>query len=288
MRESLRAVATALYRPRRAFRDWSPRLAGAAGLVFLLCVLNVAAVFQAASAVGRATTGESLSVEAHVAANAYGLPAFVAPLVVWLAASALIYVALGGQAVDDPDDRVRYSRALTVTAIGLVPGALRYAVRPFVVSASVSDGLDPRSIASAHAVAQDAMLPDSAVWTAVVALTAAWSAYVWWGCWQSGLGASSERAAAVAVVVAAAIGLTAFAPVVDLWRALFGLALVLVSLPAVAFSRKLERLDLWFDLIGTRGGENVEIRPWRVAIRQVVGLFGVLTGAVVAGVLLVG
>lgn len=288
MRESLHAVATALYRPRRAFREWSPGLGGATALVLLLGVLNVAAVFQAASAVGRAITGESLSVEAHVAANAYGLPAFVAPLIVWLAASALIYVALGGQAVDDPDDRVRYSRALSVTAIGLVPGALRYAVRPFVVSASVSDGLEPSSISSAHAVAQDVMLPDSALWTAVVALTAAWSAYVWWGCWQWGLGASSERAAAVAVVAAAAIGLTAFAPVVDLWRALLGLALVLVSLPAVAFSRKLERLDLWFDLIGTRGGENVEISPWRVAIRQVVGLFGVLVGAVVSGVLLVG
>ncbi|MFB6268616.1 MAG: hypothetical protein ABEH83_01635 [Halobacterium sp.] len=220
---------------------------------------------------------------ARDAANGLVLVALLAPAVACLAIAGVFAVALGGRSHDDPDDRVSYATALAVTGIGLAPAALRYAARTFVVDRSLADrSLSPTSLDDARRLALDAMTPETALYLAVVVATVALSASVW----RAGLRAAFDRDTrivdAAVAFAAVALVLQAVVPVyVGGEAALYGAGFVLLGLPALAAPRVLERIDLFFDLLGTRG--SVELKPWRVLLEQVGGLALVLIGAALLG-----
>ncbi|GAA0656726.1 hypothetical protein GCM10009019_20930 [Salarchaeum japonicum] len=230
-----------------------------------------------------ATVQQPLASYAADAASDLAFAAFLVPFAVWIVVSGLLHVVIGGATADDYDDRVRFSAVLAVTAVGLAPTALRYLARPLVVELETAT-LTPAGIDAARALAADALTPSSSVWLAVVAATAAWSALVWWQSWQAAFDVSSRRAGTIAGVAGACFLLSALAPVlVGGGAGVVGVLLVALGIPALAFPRDLERIDLAFDLIGTRGGENVEPKPWRVALQQVSGLALVAVGTVLLG-----
>lgn len=243
--------------------------------------------YQSACANEPETVTREYASAARTAANGLTTVALLAPLALWLAAAGAFAVAMGGQGPDDPDDRVSYASVLAVVGIGLAPSVLRYAARTFLVERSLANRtLTPASLDDASRTAIDAMSPETVLYLVVVVATVAWSAYVW----RAGLRAVFDRAG-VAVDVAIAfvavlLCVQAVNPVyVGSNAVLFGVVLLLFGLPALAFPRVLERIDLFFDLIGTRG--DVELKPWRVFLEQVGGLALVLGAAVFLGVLLV-
>ncbi|MFC3476513.1 hypothetical protein [Halobacterium litoreum] len=314
----------ALVRPERAF-DEDVRARVGLAVVLALCVLNGVAATQGAGAVASATDGtvtvdnpdrpgdwicdeaatddfyenyreacanepetveRSLSSYARPAADALAGTAFLAPLAVWLAVSGVIALAFGGASADDPSDRVRLSTVAAATGVGLAPAALRYAARPFFVERSLSD-YSPAGIESTRDAAAAAMTPESTLYALVVVATLAWSAYVWRGTWRAAIGTESRRVDAVAVGCAAVLSLSAFSPVyLGGGAAIYGILFLLLGGLGLAFPRVLERIELAFDLIGTRGGESVEPKPWRVYLEQVGSLLFVLFGAVAVGGLL--
>jgi len=293
-------------------------------VVVLLCALNAAGVLYASGVVADATTGsvqidnparpaetvcedaqspgdffyeyhhetcknEPATVQQPLASYAadtisdLAFAAFLVPFAVWAVVSGLIHLLIGGATADDYDERVQFSAVLAVTAIGLVPAALRYAARPLLVEMETAT-LTPASIEAARSLAADALTPNSPVWLALVAATAAWTAVVWWRSWQTAFGVSSRRAGTVAAVAGACFLVPAVAPVQFAGSVgALGILLVAVGIPALAFPRGLENLDLALDLIGTRGGERVEPKPWRVALQQLSGLVMVAVGTVLLG-----
>jgi hypothetical protein len=318
---SPRTVSRWFVHPEQGFREWLS-LRSAAVVVLALCLLNAVLVSQAASAVAAATIGGTDVQNQHrppdwiceeaepggsferyqdacetepetvtrqfsaVAGNAAGglVPlALLAPLAVWLAASGLFAVVMGGKCHDDPSDRVALTDVLAVVGVGLAPAALRYAGRTAVVERSLAGRtLVPASIEDAKRVAVDAMTPDSAVYIVVVVVTVAWSAYVWRGGLRAVIETESRRIDAAVVGVAVLLAVPAVRPVyLGAGAVGVGLALLALGLPAMAAPRAVERVELFFDLIGTRG--DVEVKWWRVALTQVIGLALVFAGALTVG-----
>lgn len=321
MRWSLRRALRAFVRPRDAFDGASPPVKLGIAVVLLVCVLNAAVALYSAGLVAESTTGtvtienpqrppewvcedpdegslfaercanepRTVDVEfathARQAANDVVLYAAFAPLAVWFAVSGLLHLVVGGATSSRREDRVSFLAVLGVTGLGFAPAALRYLVRGSEVRRSLAGTtLDPSTADAARTLARDAMLPDSTLYALAVVATVAWSGYVWWGGWTAAFDVEDSRPAVVAAASAGVLALPAVAPVlVSPQVGLAGLLLVLFGVPGLAIPRRLERLDVAFDLVGTRGGENVEIRPWRVALAQLTGL-----GMVVVGALLVG
>ncbi|WP_336037398.1 hypothetical protein [Halobacterium yunchengense] len=321
MRWSPRRVAELVAAPTDALED-VPLWAGAA-VVIALCVLNAALASQAAAAVASATVGttevdnpdrpdewlcdqaddefyeeyrdacetepetvtRSHAEPAREAANGLVPVAFLSTAATWLAVAGAFAVAMGGRSPDALGERVSYTRVLAVTGVGFAPAALRYAARAFAVEQSLADrALSPASLDGARRLAVDAMTPESTLYAAVVLVTVAWSAYAW----RRGLHSAFDRAG---VGVDAAV---AFAAVLLLVQAVHpvylgggalapGFVFLLLGLPALVAPRVLERIDLFFDLIGTRG--DVELKPWRVLLEQLGGLAFVLAAAVAFGAL---
>ena len=314
----------ALVRPKRALSD-ARRLRWALVVVLLLGVLNFAMVAYSAGFVADATSGMveidnpdrpsaglceqsdpgeifdhyhdecanepetvTRSLSTYAAETARGLAplAFFSTIAAWVAVSGVAAVTMGATIRDDPSERVSFLSVLAVTGVGLAPAALRYVARAFIVKQSVAvEELFSTTIGGARATAVDAMTPQNVVYTAVVVATLAWSAYIWRGGWRAVFDREDGRATILAVGCAAVLGIQAWAPLyVEGWP--YALVFFLVGLPALVFPRTLEKIDLAFDLIGTRGGESVEPRPWRVGLQQVSGLVIVGLAAVGLGALL--
>ena len=313
-----------LVHPERAFSD-APRLRWAVVVVLLVGLLNVGMVVYSAGFVADATTGSveidnpdrpsagfceqsdpgeffdhyhdecanepetiTRSLSTYAAETARGLAplAFLSTIAAWVAVSGVAAVTMGATTRDDPDDRVSFASVLAVTGLGFAPAALRYVARGLIVKQSVAvEGLAPATIDGARAAAVDAMTPQNIVYTAVVVATLAWSAYVWRGGWRAVFDTDDRRVTVLAVVSATLLAVQAWAPVyVASWP--YAIIFFVIGLPALVFPRAMERIDLAFDLIGTRGADDVELRPWRVGLKQAGGLVVVGLASVVLGALL--
>lgn len=211
--------------------------------------------------------------------------ALLAPLAVWLAVSGVLVLAFGGASADDPADRVGFSGVMAVTGLGLAPAVLRYAARPLFVERAVADwSVPPATVEGAKTAAVEAMTPEATLYAVVVVATVAWSAYVWRGGWRAVLDTTNRRADAVAVTAAGALAVPAFNPVYFGPEAFpYGVLFLLLGGVGLVFPRVLEHVQLAFDLIGTRGGDNVELKPWRVALEQGVSLLLVLGATLAVG-----
>lgn len=102
--------------------------------------------------------------------------------------------------------------------------------------------------------------------------------------WRAAIPGADRRVDAAAVAAAGAVVLAAAEPLHPGSEAsMYGFLLFVFGAVPLAAPRVTERLDLRLDLIGTRGGEHVELKPWRVSLEQGVGLLCTLAGAVGLG-----
>jgi|GEM_PF-984059 len=232
------------------------------------------------------TVQRSLSSYAQSAASSVAGQAFVAPLAAALALSGAVAMLYGGRGSDDPDSRVSLLAVLGVTGVGFAPALARYAARWWLVERDAASGLTSGTIEAAESTAVAALTPESTLYVGVAVVTAVWSAYVWRAGWRAVLPDPDLRADAAAVaggllvVVAATSPYRPPAEMVPL-----GFVLVAFGAAPLAAPRLVERVDLFFDLIGTRGGEDIEFEPWRIHLEQSVGFLLVAGGALAVGAL---
>lgn len=236
-----------------------------------------------------ATVQEPLANYARDATGSLVGLAAVAPVAVAIAVSGLAAVVSGGKAPDDPGERVPLTPVVAVTAVGSLPALLRYAARWYAVEQSVTGSLTPSpgTADGARSLAVDVLTPQTTLYLAVVVATAAWSAAIWRAGWRAVIPGADRRVDAVALAAAGVVVLAALRPFYPGGEAAaYGLVLFVLGALPLAAPRALERFDIWLDLIGTRGGEHVEVKPWRVYLEQATGLLLTLAGAVGLGGLL--
>lgn len=230
------------------------------------------------------TVQRSLSSYAYSAASDVAGLAFVGTLAAALTLSGGVAMLYGGRASDDPDSRVSLAAVLGVTGVGFAPALARYATRWWLVEREAAAGLDAGTIGAVESTAVAVLTPESTLYVGVVVATAAWSAYVWRAGWRAVLPNPDRRADAAAVVGGLLVVVAATAP----YRppadsTLLGFALVVFGTAPLAAPRLLQRVDLFLDLIGTRGGENIEFEPWRIYLEQSAGFLLVAGGTLAVG-----
>lgn len=236
-----------------------------------------------------ATVEEPLAGYARDATSGLFALALFGPVAVWVAFSGLAAVVSGGKAPDDRTDRAFLTPVLAATAVGLLPSVVRYAARWYAVEQSVTGSLTPTpgTRAGARSLTVDALTPETTLYLAVVVATAAWSAAIWRTGWRAAIPDADRRVDAVAVAAAGVVVLAAVRPFYPQGEAAaYGVLFFVLGVVPLAIPRTLERIDLWFDLVGTRGGEHVEVKPWRIYLEQGTGLLLTLAGAVGLGGLL--
>lgn len=235
------------------------------------------------------TVEEPLADYARDATSGLVALALVAPAAAWIAFGGLAAVLSGGSAPDDRTDRVFLTPVLAATAVGMLPSVVRYAARWYSVEQSVTGSLrpSPGTAAGVRSLTVDSLTPETTLYLAAVVATAAWSAAIWRAGWRAAIPDADRRVDAVAVAAAGVVVLAALRPFYPGGEAVaYGVLLFVLGVVPLAVPRVTERFDLWFDLIGTRGGEHVELKPWRVYLEQGTGLLMVLAGAVGLGGLL--
>lgn len=230
------------------------------------------------------TVERSLSSYAHGAVSNVATLAFLGPLAAALSLSGGVALLYGGEASDDPSRRVSLLAVLGVTGVGFAPAVARYATRWWFVERATTGGFEPGTIEAAESSAVAALTPNSALYVGVVVATAVWSAYVWRAGWRAVLPDPDIRTDAAAVAGALLVvvaGTSPYRPPVGV--GMTGFVLVVFGLAPLAAPRLVERIDLALDLIGTRGGENIEFEPWRIYLEQSVGFLLVAGGTVALG-----
>jgi hypothetical protein len=329
MNWSPRTLLRALRRPGRVFADEVPPGGVAVAVLLVVAVANAIVTAQGAGTVADAITGtvpvdnparpadwicreatsgddfyedyldacrnqaptvqEPLANFARDATGSLVALSAVAPAALAVALSGLVAVVSGGQAPDDPGERVRLAPVVVVTAVGSLPALLRYVTRWFAVEQSVTGRLTPSpgTADGVRSLTVDVLTPETTLYLAVVVATAAWSAAIWRAGWRAVIPGADRRVDAVAVAGGGFVVLAALRPFHPSGEAVaYGVLFFVLGVLPLAAPRVMERIDLWFDLIGTRGGEHVEVKPWRVYLEQGTGLLLVLAGAVGLGGLL--
>lgn len=217
------------------------------------------------------------------ATNAAGWALF-GTLGVALSLSGAVALLYGGRASDDPGRRVSLRAVLGVTGVGFAPALVRYAARWWLVERAAAAGFEPGYIEAAESTAVAALTPDGPLYLAVAVATAAWSAFVWRAGWRAVLPNPDRRADIVAVAGGLLVVGVATAPSrPPEGSVLLGLVLLAFGLAPLAAPRVVERIDIFFDLIGTRGGADIEFKPWRIYLEQSVGYLLVAGGTVAVG-----
>lgn len=226
----------------------------------------------------------SLSSYARSAASNTATLAFLGPLAAALSLSGGVALLYGGRASDDPGRRVSLPAVLAVTGVGFAPALVRYATRWWLVDRAAATGFEPGTIEAAESTAVAALTPDGALYVGVVVATAVWSVYVWRAGWRAVLPDPDVRVDGAAVAGGLLVVVAATSPYLPpSGVSMTGFVLVVFGLAPLAAPRLVERIDLFFDLIGTRGGENVEFKPWRIYLEQSVGYLLVAGGTVAVG-----
>lgn len=207
---------------------------------------------------------------------------FLAVLLSWPVTAGFFHVFAHGR------EGAGFSETMAYTAWGFLPATLRYAALPFSFDTALADWPIPQ----AREPLRDgllALLADPAVgWFSVLVLvTLVWQAYVFTEAVRAGRGVERGHAATVVAIPTLALGAIALGRV-DLSfgasdaapAALFLVAMGLVPLFA---PYAVAMFDIQTDLIGTRGGEDVEPAPWRVHLTRLAGVGFTAVAVVVLG-----
>jgi hypothetical protein len=208
--------------------------------------------------------------------------AFAAVLLSWPVAAGFFHALAWGR------EAAGFGRTLSYTAWGFLPAVLRYAALPFAFDSALADWPVPQARDPLEAGLLGLLADPAIGWFSMLVLvTLAWQAYVFTEAVRAARGVERGHAATVVAVptlVSGAftlgrIGLgfgTAEAAPAALVLVATGLAPLLAPYAIVMF-------DIQTDLIGTRGGENVEPAPWRVRLTRLAGV-----GFTAAGVAMLG
>ncbi|GAB7095211.1 hypothetical protein JCM30237_23640 [Halolamina litorea] len=310
---SLKPYVEALLSPHE-FGDWTPSLRAAIGAIVLLCVLNGASVAYAGDVITNEVSGtvtvdnperppdtfcegstfdydgcdEPKTIEkplrpaADGAVGRMAVKAVLAPIA-WVALlGSLLVLGTGNAGGRDREAVDAFRRGALVASIAAIPGVLRYAVRPVVVSRGLPDWTYPNSIDGVEAAAVDALFPNEPAWAAIVLVSALWTAMVVFGgtrgVFETTDGLAGVVAAIAFVTVAASVPLTNGG-----WiglPSLLGIFLTVVGVLGFLASGAYISVSKSFELIGFGGTEEVRPEPWYVGLHR----FGAFV-VVVAGYL---
>lgn len=205
--------------------------------------------------------------------------AFLSVAFAWPAVAGLLHL-LSGRETDG------YAHTLAHTAWGFLPALPRYAALPWAFEQGLAGWSYPHAREPLAAGLRALLAEPGVGWFSALALaTLCWQAYVFAGGLAAARGLSRDRALAV-VAVPTGVSAAVVAARTDLTlpgTTAAAVVLVLVGLVQIAAPYALEMLDLRTDLIGTRGGRDVEPRAWRVKLTRLTGV-----GFATAGLWLLG
>ena len=201
--------------------------------------------------------------------------AFFAVLFAWPVAAGLFHGLTEGRDGGD------FGETLAYAAWGFVPAIPRYAALPLAFDAAMTSLRYPRGKAPLREFLHAALADPGVAWFGVlVAVTFAWQAYVFAGGVTATRGLTRKQAALVVGVPTAFVAIARFSALELHVPHTVSAALVvlLLGLVQMSFPYALELLDLKSDLIGTRGGGDVEPRAWRVALTRLSGVLFAVVG----------
>lgn len=183
-------------------------------------------------------------------------------------------------------DAEGFSQTLAYTAWGYLPAALRYAALPFAFDSALANWTAPQARAPLESGLRALLAEPQIGWFSMLVLvTLAWQAYIFIEAVRAAWGVKRSHATTVVAVPTLALGALAFGRVslIPGETGTGALALVAVGLVPIFAPYALVMFDIQTDLIGTRGGENVEPAIWRVRLTRLAGVGFAAAGVVFLG-----
>lgn len=254
----------ALVRPDQTFSHWRPSVRQAAVAVVLLALMNAVSAYVGAGPV------------AETAAVGLLGTTLLVTLVWWVGTAAVFALFV------TPGQRSDFRALLAIAGWGLLPAAIRYVVRPIIVTQAAESWIASHPIKVLHPTARPlAGSTDMLLFGGVIAVTLLWQVMIYMYALAAAERVSLRRAAVVAGGLAVisspfTLGGVESPPTTDIMHSLF---LIVIGGLCVAKPSMITRLRENVDAGSTLRMSEIEPPVWSVWGTRALGT-GMLAGAI--------